>query len=72
MISGVRYTERIFKVFVRQNPRDQTLSLLYREVRYIRGSLYPDSTVFLLAPVYLLFIFPFDCEKAQFERNKLV
>ena len=41
----VRETERIYKKIVRQNSRDQTFGSLYREVRYIRGSLYRDSAV---------------------------
>ena len=48
---GVRYTERIFKEFVRQNPRDQTFSSLCRKVRYIRGSLYRDSTMLHFFPL---------------------
>ena len=42
-----RYTARICKEFVRQNPRDWTFSSLYREVCYIRGVLYRDSAALL-------------------------
>ena len=46
VISKVHQTERIYKGFVGQNSRDQTFGSLYREVRYIGGSLNRDSTVF--------------------------
>ena len=43
---GVRYTKRIDKDFAKQNPWDQAFGSLYREVCYIRDSLYLYSTVY--------------------------
>ena len=40
---GVRHTKIMYKESCWQNPRDKIFGSLYRQVRYIRDSLYPGS-----------------------------